>query len=79
MGHAVLKCPLDLWLCREIVHVVRPKLIIEPGTFAGGSGLYLPSIYDLVNTGRVVTIDVEGRPSHPRITNIAGRMDSQHT
>ena len=75
MGHAILKCPLDLWLYQEILHMVRPAVIIETGTAFGGSALYFASICDLLNAGRVVTIDVEarrGRPTHSRVTHLAG-------
>ncbi len=74
MGHAVQKCPLDLWLYQEIIHKVRPDVIIETGTFVGGSALYLASLCDLLNTGRIVTIDIEDRrrPSHERITYVNG-------
>ena len=75
VGHAVLKCPLDLWLYQEIVYKVRPDLIVETGTFAGGSALYLASICDMVGHGQIATIDIEarsGRPVHPRITYVQG-------
>lgn len=75
LGHAILKCPLDLWLYQEIIHRVRPAVIVETGTAFGGSALYLASMCDLVGHGRVVTVDLEerpGRPDHPRITYLTG-------
>lgn len=75
MGHAILKCPLDLWLYQEILHTLRPAVIIETGTAFGGSALYLASVCDMLDTGRVITIDVEerpDRPEHPRITYLTG-------
>ncbi|MCY4074716.1 MAG: CmcI family methyltransferase [Acidobacteria bacterium] len=75
LGHAVLKCPLDLWLYQEMLHAVRPAVIVETGTAFGGSALYLASICDLLGTGRVVTVDVverPGAPAHPRITYVIG-------
>ncbi len=75
MGHAVLKCPLDLWQYQEIVHDLRPDLIIETGTAFGGSALFLAHTMDLVGHGRVITVDLQphdGRPQHDRITYIAG-------
>ena len=75
MGHAILKCPLDLWLYQEILHTVRPEVIVETGTAFGGSALYLASMCDLLHAGRVVTVDIEdrpGRPVHPRITYLTG-------
>lgn len=75
MGHAILKCPLDLWLYQEILHAVRPAVIVETGTAFGGSALYFASLCDLLDNGRVITIDVEpraSRPAHPRITYLSG-------
>jgi cephalosporin hydroxylase len=75
MGHAILKCPLDLWLYQEILHTIRPALIVETGTAFGGSALYLASICDFLNSGQIVTIDIEsrqGRPEHPRVTYLTG-------
>jgi cephalosporin hydroxylase len=75
MGHAVLKCPLDLWQYQEILHDLRPDLIIETGTAFGGSALYLAHTLDHIGHGRIMTIDIEhreGRPEHDRITYITG-------
>jgi cephalosporin hydroxylase len=80
LGHRVLKCPLDLWIYQEILHEVRPELIIETGTYLGGSALFLASICDLLGNGEVVTIDAdrrEGRPEHPRITYLTGSSTSR--
>jgi cephalosporin hydroxylase len=79
LGHHVLKCPLDLWAYQEILHEVQPELIIETGTYQGGSALFLASICDLLGGGQVLTIDVdrrEGRPRHPRITYLTGSSTS---
>ncbi len=79
LGHQVLKCPLDLWTYQEILHEVQPELIIETGTYRGGSTLFLASISDLLRRGEVVTIDSArqtGRPRHPRITYLTGSSTS---
>jgi cephalosporin hydroxylase len=75
MGTPCLKCPLDMWQYQEILHEIRPDLVIETGTAFGGSALFLAHMLDLLGTGRVVTVDVEpreGRPAHPRITYVEG-------
>ncbi len=79
LGHRVLKCPLDLWSYQEILFDVRPELIIETGTYQGGSALFLASICDLLGQGDVLTIDVDrrdDRPRHPRITYLTGSSTS---
>lgn len=79
MGIATLKCPLDLWIYQEILHEVRPDLVVECGTYRGGSALFLASICDLLGHGEVVTIDVDpvpDRPSHPRLHYLTGSSTS---
>ncbi len=79
LGHAILKCPLDLWIYQEIISELRPEIIVETGTAFGGSALYLASICDIVGRGKIVTIDIEhhgGRPEHPRITYLTGSSTS---
>jgi cephalosporin hydroxylase len=80
LGAQTLKNPLDLWVYQEIIVETRPELIVETGTYRGGSALYFASICDLVGQGEVVSIDVEpGRddyPQHPRITYLAGRSST---
>jgi cephalosporin hydroxylase len=73
-GVPVAKCPLDLWIYQEIVAETRPDLVLETGTFEGGSALFFASLFDLVGNGRVVTVDVEerGRPEHDRVTYLTG-------
>lgn len=75
LGTPLLKCPLDLWLYQEILHAVRPAVIIETGTAHGGSAHYLACLCDLLGHGRVITMDVisrPDRPQHPRITYLTG-------
>jgi cephalosporin hydroxylase len=75
LGTTILKCPLDLWIYQELLVRVRPDLIIETGTWDGGGAYYLATICDLVDNGRVITIDIEShpdRPQHPRITYLEG-------
>ena len=64
------KCPLDLWVYQELLYELRPDLIIETGTYSGGSAMYLASVCDLLDHGRIVSVDIAPQhplPSHPRI------------
>jgi cephalosporin hydroxylase len=80
LGAQALKNPLDLWVYQEIIVEQRPELIVETGTYRGGSAFYLASICDLVGAGEVVSIDVEplreDYPAHPRITYVGGRSST---
>jgi cephalosporin hydroxylase len=58
-----------------MLHELRPDVIVETGTAFGGSALFLASMCDLLDHGRVITIDLqefEGRPEHPRVEYVAG-------
>lgn len=75
LGITVRKCAFDLWTYQEIIVETRPDLIVETGTYLGGSALYMASICDLLGHGKVVTVDISapaGRPRHRRITYLQG-------
>jgi cephalosporin hydroxylase len=75
LGQPVQKCPLDLWVFQEILAETRPDLIVECGTYLGGSARFLASVCDELGAGRIVTIDVverPGRPRHRRISYLTG-------
>jgi len=75
MGTPILKCPMDLWIYQELLHKLRPDLIIETGTAAGGSAHYFASLLDLLGQGEIITIDIEARsdrPKLPRVTYLTG-------
>jgi cephalosporin hydroxylase len=60
-GVPTLKCPLDLWIYQELLWLVRPELVVELGTWAGGTATFLADMMDLHGanaTCGVVTVDV---------------------
>jgi cephalosporin hydroxylase len=82
LGVKIYKSPLDLWIYQELIHELRPQLIVECGTAAGGSALFFASMCDLVGCGQVLTIDVEAgsaRPTHPRIEYLTGSSTDDST
>lgn len=75
LGVTVRKCAFDLWTYQEILVDTRPDLIVETGTYLGGSAFYLAGICDLLGHGKIVTVDISappGRPRHRRITYLQG-------
>ncbi len=75
LGVPVWKSPLDLWLYQEMIHELRPDVLVEAGTKYGGSAYYFARLFDLLGHGQVITIDVKAqpdRPEHPRITYLSG-------
>ena len=82
LGVRTDKCPLDLWIYQELLHELRPDLIVETGTAFGGSALYFASLCDLLGHGRVLTIDVQpqpDRPEHPRLEYYEGSSVAPET
>lgn len=80
LGVPAHKCPLDLWIYQEIIHELRPDVVIETGTYKGGGALYLASLCDLEDHGRVIAIDIDpqpGLPQHDRITYLTGSSTSE--
>ena len=79
LGKKILKCPLDLWIYQEIFYEQKPDIIIECGTSYGGSALFLAKMCDIVENGRILTIDIieeEERPEHNRIKYFKGSTTS---
>lgn len=78
LGTPTQKIPLDLWIYQEIIHETRPDVIVEAGTFMGGSALFLASMCDLIDRGRVISIDIQDLkpPRHKRIRYLLGSSTS---
>jgi cephalosporin hydroxylase len=75
LGVTTWKCPLDLWVYQELLHRLRPDLIIETGTAYGGSALYLAGVCEALGKGQVVSVDIDpqpGLPSHRRAEFVRG-------
>jgi cephalosporin hydroxylase len=78
LGQPIWQNVLDLWTIQETIAEVRPQLLIECGTYRGGSSLFFANLFDLMGQGEVVTIDVERQHdlSHPRVTYLLGSSTS---
>lgn len=66
MGVKVAKCPMDMWVYQELMFRLNTDLVIETGTWMGGSALYFAHLFDLMGRGRVLTVDIEQQPGLPR-------------
>lgn len=62
-GIPIAKCPLDMHVYQEIIFERRPELIIETGTWNGGSAVFLRDMLRLVGGGQVLTIDISRPPT----------------
>ena len=74
LGRPLWQNTTDLWTIQEVIAEVRPGLLIETGTYEGGSARFYASLMDLLDHGRVMTIDLRRTPEidHPRVTFVSG-------
>lgn len=80
MGVRSLKNPLDAWVYQEIIYEVKPDVIIEIGSYAGGGTLFFAHMLDLIGNGMVVSVDIDRshyNVEHPRITTVTGNSSSE--
>lgn len=74
VGHTIWQHPADAWLIQEAISEQRPDLIVETGTFMGGSAYFFSMICDQLDHGEIVSIDIDAKQTipHPRITYLSG-------
>jgi cephalosporin hydroxylase len=75
LGHVTTNAPNDLLAYQEILVECRPDWVVETGTGRGGRALFLATVCDALDHGRVISIDPQAdphRPVHPRITYVLG-------
>jgi cephalosporin hydroxylase len=76
MGVHSLKNPLDAWVYQEILHDVRPEVVVELGSRFGGSTLFLCHMLDLLGVdAQVVSVDRTHEAfaaKHERIEMVTG-------
>lgn len=63
--------PNDVWMIQEILWDVKPDVIVETGSFHGGSAALWATILLQINpAGRVVTIDIEDQVTDAKSLSI---------
>ena len=77
LGRPMIQLPEDLIRVQEVIHTLKPDLLIETGIAHGGSLVFYASLFAAIDRGRVLGIDVDIRPhnrqaieAHP----LAGRI-----
>lgn len=78
-GLPILKNPLDLFIYQEIIYRTKPDIIIEIGTYKGGSAKYLrhllTAIHGAERFAHIFTIDINNKTTYTNngITYITGK------
>jgi cephalosporin hydroxylase len=62
LGRPIIQLPEDMFRVQEVIHAVKPDVIIETGVAHGGSLIFYASLFKAMGRGRVIGIDVEIRP-----------------
>jgi cephalosporin hydroxylase len=85
-GLPVLQIPEDLIRLQEVIHELRPDVVVETGVYRGGSLLFHAAMCELLGKGRVVGVDlhlaaadrdaIRQHALAPRITLIEGNSTS---
>jgi cephalosporin hydroxylase len=65
MGRPIIQLPEDMIRTQEVIHRLRPDVIIETGVAHGGSLIFYASLCKILGKGRVIGVDIEIR-SHNR-------------
>jgi cephalosporin hydroxylase len=78
-GIPVLKCPLDLWIYQELLWQLRPQLVVELGTWAGGTAHFIADNMDLYGAderSHVVSVDIlDDEALTPHVATYAPRAN----
>jgi cephalosporin hydroxylase len=62
LGRPIIQLPEDVVRIQEVIHRVRPDLIVETGVAHGGSLIFYASLCKALDRGRVIGIDIDIRP-----------------
>jgi cephalosporin hydroxylase len=87
LGRPIIQLPEDMMRIQEVIHSVRPDVIVETGVAHGGSLVFYASLCKAMDRGRVIGVDVEirshnraaieGHPLFPLITLVEGNSIEQ--
>lgn len=62
LGRPIIQLPEDMFRLQELIHSVRPGVIVETGVAHGGSLVFYASLCKAIGHGRVIGVDIEIRP-----------------
>ena len=59
LGFPIYQWPTDLMVLQEVIFDQRPRVVVETGTWQGGSAIFYASLLKLLGGGRVISVDIE--------------------
>ena len=62
LGRPIIQLPEDMFRLQELIHSLRPDVIVETGVAHGGSLVFYASLCKAMERGRVIGVDIEIRP-----------------
>jgi cephalosporin hydroxylase len=62
LGRPIIQLPEDMFRLQEVIHSLRPDVIVETGVAHGGSLVFHASLCKAMGRGRVIGVDIEIRP-----------------
>ena len=62
LGRPIIQLPEDLIRIQEVIHRIKPDVIVETGIAHGGSLVFHASLCRALGRGRVIGVDIEIRP-----------------
>jgi cephalosporin hydroxylase len=66
LGRPLIQLPEDVLRIQEVIHRVKPDVIVETGVAHGGSLIFYASLCKATDCGRVIGVDIEIRPHNRR-------------
>jgi cephalosporin hydroxylase len=61
-GRPMIQNPEDVLRIQEVLFALKPDYVVETGVAHGGSLIFYASLFEAVNHGKVIGVDIEIRP-----------------
>jgi cephalosporin hydroxylase len=63
-GRPIIQLPEDVLRIQEVIHRVKPDVLVETGVAHGGSLVFYATLCCAMGRGRVIGVDIEIRPAN---------------
>jgi cephalosporin hydroxylase len=85
LGVEAKQCPEDLIVLQQVIWDTKPELVVETGTWNGGTAYFFATLFDQIGEGEILTIDVDHSrldpkaAAHPRVTTHTADSQTEET